>query len=413
MSDHFSGPRALAGPAGDICDLYAFPSPDRPGRLVLVMSVMPHADPSAFFSDAIVCRFRLRPLTVAGTGPATGFSFGTEQQEVALDITFDAPLAAHGDTALVQTGVCIPPSGTPVAVRVHDPHGVEAEGLRVFAGLRSDPFFLDFPAYMQTVMTGAMAFKSEGLNFSYGQNVLAIVVEIDCAPLVRASGGSLFAVVGETVAAGKLPVRIERIGRPEIKNFVMSWKQFDQVNRDIELRDLYNLEDAFHMGRDYRDAYRARLNANLPVFDGYDGAVDWAPDAQGAHPLTELLLADYLVVDVARPYADASFLEIERALLQGREHQTCGGRPLNEDAMDVLATLLIAGPAGARISDGVDGATVPAAQTFPYLAAPNPPSLALSPGQLAAAMPATPQTEAMMKGSGRYDHTDRAEHHVH
>jgi hypothetical protein len=27
MSDHFSGPRALAGPAGDICDVYAFPSP--------------------------------------------------------------------------------------------------------------------------------------------------------------------------------------------------------------------------------------------------------------------------------------------------------------------------------------------------------------------------------------------------
>ena len=34
MSDHFSGPRALAGPAGDISDVYAFPSPKRPGHLV-------------------------------------------------------------------------------------------------------------------------------------------------------------------------------------------------------------------------------------------------------------------------------------------------------------------------------------------------------------------------------------------
>ena len=40
MSDHFSGPRALAGPAGDICDVYAFPSPERPGHLVLVMTVL-------------------------------------------------------------------------------------------------------------------------------------------------------------------------------------------------------------------------------------------------------------------------------------------------------------------------------------------------------------------------------------
>ena len=33
-------------------------------------------------------------------------------------------------------------------------------------------------------------------------------------------------------------------------------KEFDQVNRDLEIRDLYNLEDAFHMSKDYRGAYR-------------------------------------------------------------------------------------------------------------------------------------------------------------
>ena len=25
-------------------------------------------------------------------------------------------------------------------------------------------------------------------------------------------------------------------------------KQFDPVNRDLEIRDLYNMEDAFHLG---------------------------------------------------------------------------------------------------------------------------------------------------------------------
>ena len=33
------------------------------------------------------------------------------------------------------------------------------------------------------------------------------------------------------------------------------------------------------------------------------------------HPLTELLLADYLVVDASRPYATDSFFEIEQANL--------------------------------------------------------------------------------------------------
>jgi Domain of unknown function (DUF4331) len=93
MSDHFSGPRAVAGPAADICDLFAFPSPERSGHLVLAMTVMPVAQPSALFSDAILHRFRLRPLTVAATGPAAALAYGPEEQEIVFDVTFDAPQA--------------------------------------------------------------------------------------------------------------------------------------------------------------------------------------------------------------------------------------------------------------------------------------------------------------------------------
>ena len=178
-------------------------------------------------------------------------------------------------------------------------------------------------------------------------------------------------MVGETVAAGKLPIRIERFGRPEIKNVIMSMKEFDQVNRDLEIRDLYNLEDAFHMSKDYRGAYRARLNANLAMLDGLDGKTDWPLGPDGSHPLTDLLLADYLVVDVSKPYSENSCLEIERAVLNGRPHETCGGRSLNDDTMSALYTLLINAGNGPRISDGVHAATAPASNVFPYLAPPN------------------------------------------
>lgn len=373
MSDHFSGPRAIAGPAGDICDVYTFPSPERPGRLVLVMNVLPQASPSAFFSDAIVCRFRLRPLSVAATGPATAFSFGPPEQEIVFDVTFDAP-GHDGGATPVQQGQCTWPFGTPVAFRVHDAQGGCADGLRVFAGLRSEPFFMDVPAWRETVISGRLAFKPVGSNLGAGANVLSIVVEADCAPLVAAADGSLFAVVGETLAGGKLPIRIERVGRPEMKNVILIWKEYDPVNRDMELRDIYNLEDAFHMSKDYRGAYHARVNANLAVFDRLDGKTDWPLDAQGAHPLTELLLADYLVLDVSKPYAEDSFLEIEQALLAGRPPTSCGGRSLNDDVMDTLYTLMINGGNGPRISDGVDQATQPASRVFPYLAPPNPPA---------------------------------------
>ena len=59
-------------------------------------------------------------------------------------------------------------------------------------------------------------------------------------------------------------------------------KQFDPVNRDLEIRDLYNMEDAFHLGDGYQGAYRARLNANLAFWDGLDGKVDWPPTRTAA-----------------------------------------------------------------------------------------------------------------------------------
>jgi hypothetical protein len=92
----------------------------------------------------------------------------------------------------------------------------------------------------------------------------------------------------------------------------------------------------------------------------------------GPHPLTELYLADYQVVDVAKAYAEDSYLEIEQALLQGRAHATCGGRSLNDDALDANLTFYVTGGNGPRISDGVDQATVRASDSFPYLAPPNP-----------------------------------------
>ena len=42
------------------------------------------------------------------------------------------------------------------------------------------------------------------------------------------------------------------------------------------------------------------MHANLAMNDRLDGKMDWPLGPDGAHPLTELLLADYLVVDVSQ-----------------------------------------------------------------------------------------------------------------
>ncbi|WP_222269569.1 DUF4331 family protein [Modestobacter marinus] len=370
MSDHFSGPRAIAGPAGDICDFYVFPSPSQQERIVLVMTVHPDAKPDTTFSDAITFRFRMRPVTIPDE--ATHLAVGTETEEITFDISFDRPAPGDGSTT-VQIGRCVAMSGEPVSVTVNDISGVHTDALSFYAGLRSDPFFIDQPAFAKSMMSGQLAFSDPGTNSLVGADVLGIVVEADCAPLRSGGQGPVFAVAAETVVSGPLPIRLERTGRPEVKNVMLSPKAYDSVNSDMELRDLYNLEDPFHMGKDYRGAYRARLNANLPVIDRLDGKEDWQTTEEGDHPLTELLLGDYLVIDVSKPFSDSGFFEIEQSMLAGRPHTTCGGRSLNDDVMDKIYTLLITAGQGPPISDGVRAATTPAGTDFPYLAPANQP----------------------------------------
>src|SRR5262245_25712508 len=175
MSDHFSGPRAIAGPQCDICDFYAFSSPERTGNLVLVTNVVPNAAPGATFSEGIVYRFRLRAATVAGIGTNAGFKLGA--REYVIDCTFGPPRPTQSGES-IQDGLCVTPSGERVAFVVGDEQGGRAPGVRVFGGRRADPFFIDFGGLQESLKTGRLAFKNPGMQTGPGANVLSLVVEI-------------------------------------------------------------------------------------------------------------------------------------------------------------------------------------------------------------------------------------------
>jgi hypothetical protein len=373
MSDHFSGPRALADPAADICDVYVFPSPERAGRLVMVMDLFPYASSSALFSDAVICRFRVRPVKVAATGPAAAFAVGG--QELVFECSFDVPAKQGSGETLIQRATCTNPKGKSGSVVVNNEDGGNAAGMRLYAGVRSDPFILNGSAIEQTIVTQRFSFPEKGINNLLGANVLSLVLEVDHDNLPES--GPLYALVGETLASGKAARRIERVGRPEIKNITLAWPGFDKINPNLEIREIYNDDDAFELDEAHLEAYRARLNANLVFFDGLDEKTDWPLDTRGNHPLTELLLHDFLVVDVSKPFSENSYFEIEEAMLRGRPHTTCGGRSLNEDMMDKYYTLLINAGNGPRIRDGVDTPTKLASSVFPYLAPANVPGKAL------------------------------------
>jgi hypothetical protein len=360
MSDHFSGPAVMGDPAVDITDFYAFPSPERPGNLVLIMDAFPLATPQSFFSDVVTYRFRLRPLKLSGSNVAHGAA------EYTINFSFsDVP-----EGTSFQKGHVVTSDGRKANFVVGEPF--EQDGMRIFAGLVSDPFFMDVEAAVRTDFSGKLSFNTAA-NTVHFRDVLSIVVEISFAPIVEGfNGTTLIGAISEDIVTrrGK-PIRIERVGRPEIKNFVLANPMRDPHTKGVELRDLYNKEDAFALSREYRSLYESRVDANLVFFDSLDDKTTWPLGPDGRHPLRDLFIGDYLILDLAHGFAPGHFLEIERSLIENRPHESAGGRWLDDDILDEMLTLFVNGGQGERFGDGVDAPTNPASLSFPYVREPN------------------------------------------
>ena len=329
MSDHFSGPAVIGDPAVDITDFYAFPSPERPGNLVLIMNVFPMATSQSFFSDVVTHRFRLRPLTRSG-GSISARCGGTHDRrhfqrcpgrarfrkvtsshptDATASFVAGKPFEQDGDARLRGTGQ---------RSLLHGRRGCDSHGL----------------------CRGRLSFET-ATNTVQHRDVLSIVVEVPFAPIVeRFNGATLIGAIAENIVTrrGK-PIRIERLGRPEIKNVILANSSRDPRATGVELRDLYNREDAFALSEVYRPLYESRLDANLAFFDALDGKIAWPPGPDGRHPLRDLLMGDFLVLDLAHAFAPGGFLEIERSLINNRPHESAGGRWLDDDILDELLTL--------------------------------------------------------------------------
>src|SRR4029079_7273016 len=99
-------------------------------------------------------------------------------------------------------------------VQVNDNRRSAVQGTRLFAGPRWDPFILDAPAMLKTIAARALAFTDPGSIYLDGKNVLGLVVEIDCASVL--GDVAFVGVAAETLTRGKLNVRLESAGRPEV-----------------------------------------------------------------------------------------------------------------------------------------------------------------------------------------------------
>ena len=188
MSDHVDGPRSIGEPAADVTDLFAFTSPENPARTVLAMCVFPSAGENAIFSNVIDHSIVVRRVTVAGVGNAAKFQ--PADDEIRFSFRFEV-LKRDAAGKVIQRGVCTLPDGRELSLTVNDEKGASTpEGdVRVFAGLRSDPFYLAW----------IVAELKKVPNLLQHDNVLCIVVELDTRRVLDPAKGSLFGVIAETV----------------------------------------------------------------------------------------------------------------------------------------------------------------------------------------------------------------------
>src|SRR5215471_17270030 len=360
MSDHVDGPRSIGDPSADVTDLFAFTSPENPGRTVLAACVFPYAGENAIFSNVIDHSIVVRRVTVAGVGNAAKFE--PADDEIRFTFRFEV-LERDAAGNVTQRGVCKLPGGRELSLTVGDEKGASTpEGdVRVFAGLRSDPFYLAWTAlHLKKVP-----------NLLQNDNVLCIVVDLDTRRVLDPTKGSLFGVIAETIPTeppgriGHPVARIDWVGRPEQTNVRLNNPALFGLD---DIRDLWNQQTPFAISKELQPLFLQRLKDSFTDWDMRDGKADWTPEALAAN--ANVFLDDFLLFDVAKPITDQSHLEIEKSTLNGRPYETGGGRTVDANVIDILLTWLV-NRDREFLQGGATGATKPGMKVFPYFGTPN------------------------------------------
>jgi len=387
-ADHRDGPGVRADPAADINDVFAWMAPDA-NRVYLAMTVFPFAAAEARFSDSAQYVFH------TASGPAFG---QIAAEEVNLICTFNVAqeITCHiGDVT--------------VSGDAHDPAGLaSADGrLRVFAGLRNDPFFFNLNGFQRTarIVAGATGLipddagcpnvdqatsqmlvqqlmtepdGSPATDEFAGANTLAIVASVDKSLLT--ANGAILAVwastnrASSTACAGDLNgdgdvridelvlsvsnalsgctsatappllgLQVERMGRAGINTAVVDPFFANEEDHGV-------VQNAYNASADptqWASQFAARMAGNLAILDSLD-AVCGNQLLAGPQPVAGRYDALAGVLADDRLYVNTASGTCQQYLAVegnavGSTNNDCGGRTPLYDTIDVSYSVLAIG----------------------------------------------------------------------
>jgi Domain of unknown function (DUF4331) len=375
-SDHLDSPAALANPAADIADIYAWTATDG-RRLNLIMTLQGHA-----FSDKIDYVFNID----------SGRTYGRTTASTSIRCRFASSTSVDCSLGKVDSA-----SGDP-----SNPQGLEGTNhrFRIYAALRDDPFFNNIKglvgaykaaneaiakgaavdaagcAHFDEATASAIADQMRHTDGGPAQNLLlnwtvsAIVISVDLNEVSK--GGPLLAVWGTTSVAGR---PLNRMAQPFVKNTLLGVAPFSTDDASGRLRDEFNAADPATSERFIKD-----LEKTLAFQDSLDGKCgnailsnDKSGPASRYHALAAAFANDRLWVNGASRVC-TQYFAVELSQLAGRRElaNDCGGRSPGYDTSNVWRSLLIAGTTN-TITDGLQhDEHEPSSTVFPFLAPPDP-----------------------------------------
>lgn len=218
-ADHGDAPLAKANHAEDLADVYAFAGAN--GNIVLAMTVNPltmPGDAPTFDHDGLY-QFRIDNNGDAVPDVTYNVTFGVPGGDGVQTVTVRKAIGATADS--FSTGGSDVISGSTTSVTASSPNVQTTGNVKLFAGLRDDPFFFDLNAFK-----AGLKFRNPGNDFFQGLNLTAIVLQVPASDFL-ASGKTTAGVWALTSKGGSV---IDRMGRPAIATVFIPADQKDAFN---------------------------------------------------------------------------------------------------------------------------------------------------------------------------------------
>ncbi|MGH3073176.1 MAG: DUF4331 domain-containing protein [Gaiellaceae bacterium] len=432
-SSHREAPVIADDPAADNTDVYAFRSPDRPDTVTLVANYIPLEEPAggpnfAMFDDSVLYElnvdndgdgredlsYQFRFSTEVGNGNTFLYNTGpvTSLDDPDLNVrqTYSVTrVGRKGKGELLASGLPTPPVNIgPRSTPAYDSLAADAVrdlpgGIKVFAGQRDDPFFVDLGSVFD--LAGLRPFNpfhaiplgaAAGVDGVAGYNTHAIAIQVPIDQLVKIPNTTIgvYASAARQKITTLRPdgtndshgpwVQVSRLGNPLINEVVIPLGQKDLWNRA-------DPSDDEQFSSSYTDPEVPGLvNLLYPAL----------PDAptSGRGDLVAVLLtgvpglnftgetkADLLRLNTSIAPSGPVGTGNRLGVLAGEFAGFPNGRRLEDDVTDIELRALACGYGdvleGALglcnlspnnvLGDGVDANEKPFLSTFPYLASPH------------------------------------------